>query len=107
VLRKIPVVVVSGNVQRGEPLNGIDAYLEKPVSRKRLIAVVEHRCEKHFARAGLRDSGLGDPEIANSRECAPASSESSSRPLRPLFLKCYPTRSRVTVAASEPPAIGP
>jgi CheY-like chemotaxis protein len=44
VLRKIPVVVVSGNVQRGEPLNGIDAYLEKPVSRKRLIAVVEHRC---------------------------------------------------------------
>jgi CheY-like chemotaxis protein len=43
-LRQIPVAVVSGNVQRGEPLNGIDAILEKPVSRTRLMAVVEHRC---------------------------------------------------------------
>ena len=43
-LRQIPVAVVSGNVQRGEPLSGIDAILEKPVSRTRLMAVVEHRC---------------------------------------------------------------
>jgi CheY-like chemotaxis protein len=32
-LRRIPVVVVSGNPSLGESLNGIDAYLEKPVSR--------------------------------------------------------------------------
>ena len=31
-LRQIPVVVVSGNPPSGEPLNGIDAYLQKPVS---------------------------------------------------------------------------
>jgi CheY-like chemotaxis protein len=43
-LRQIPVAVVSGNVQRGEPLTGVHAYLEKPVSRNRLIAAVEHRC---------------------------------------------------------------
>jgi CheY-like chemotaxis protein len=43
-LRQIPVAVVSGNVQRGEPLSGIDAILEKPVSRTRLMAIVEHRC---------------------------------------------------------------
>jgi CheY-like chemotaxis protein len=42
-LRQIPVAVVSGNPPLGEPLNGIDAYLEKPVSRHRLISVVEHR----------------------------------------------------------------
>jgi CheY-like chemotaxis protein len=43
-LRQIPVVVVSGNPPSGEPLNGIDAYLQKPVRFDRLIAIVDHRC---------------------------------------------------------------
>jgi CheY-like chemotaxis protein len=42
-LRQIPVVVVSGNPPSGEPLNGIDAYLQKPVRFDRLIAIVDHR----------------------------------------------------------------
>ena len=40
-LRQIPVVVVSANPPSGEPLNGIDAYLQKPVSFDRLIAAVD------------------------------------------------------------------
>ena len=40
-LRQIPVVVVSGNPRGGEPLNGINAYLQKPVSFDRLIAAVD------------------------------------------------------------------
>jgi CheY-like chemotaxis protein len=40
-LRQIPVVVVSGNPPGGKPLNGIDAYLQKPVSFDRLIAAVD------------------------------------------------------------------
>jgi CheY-like chemotaxis protein len=43
VLRQVPVVVVSGSPP-SEPLNGIDAYLQKPVTFDRLIAVVDHRC---------------------------------------------------------------
>jgi CheY-like chemotaxis protein len=39
-LRQIPVVVVSGNPPDGEPLNGINAYLQKPVRFDRLIAIV-------------------------------------------------------------------
>jgi CheY-like chemotaxis protein len=42
-LRQIPVVVVSANPPSGEPLNGIDAYLQKPVSFDRIIAIVDHR----------------------------------------------------------------
>ena len=42
-LRQIPVVVVSGNPPSGEPLNGIDAYLQKPVRFDRSIAIVDHR----------------------------------------------------------------
>ena len=40
-LRQIPVVVVSGNLRGGEPLNGINAYLQKPVRFDRLIAIVD------------------------------------------------------------------
>jgi CheY-like chemotaxis protein len=39
VLRKIPVVVVSGNAP-SEPLDGIDAYLHKPVKLDHLIKVI-------------------------------------------------------------------
>lgn len=42
-LRQIPVVVVSGNPRGGEPLNEINAYLQKPVSFDRIIAIVDHR----------------------------------------------------------------
>jgi CheY-like chemotaxis protein len=38
-LRKIPVVVVSGNPP-SEPLDGIDAYLHKPVKVDHLIKVI-------------------------------------------------------------------
>jgi CheY-like chemotaxis protein len=40
-LRQIPVVVLSGNPPSAEPLNGIEAYLQKPVSFDRLIAAVD------------------------------------------------------------------
>jgi CheY-like chemotaxis protein len=44
IIRDIPVVVVSGNVQGGVPLEGIDAYLRKPVKVERLIEVIDqHR----------------------------------------------------------------
>jgi CheY-like chemotaxis protein len=43
VLRQVPVVVISGNPP-SEPLDGIDDYLQKPVTFDRLIAVVDHRC---------------------------------------------------------------
>jgi CheY-like chemotaxis protein len=41
ILRQIPVVVLSGNPPRGEPLEGINAYLQKPVRSDRLIATVD------------------------------------------------------------------
>jgi CheY-like chemotaxis protein len=41
ILRQIPVVVLSGTPQRGEPLKGINAYLQKPVRSDRLIATVD------------------------------------------------------------------
>jgi CheY-like chemotaxis protein len=44
ILRKIPVVVVSGNIPSGEPLVGIDAYLRKPVKVDRLIEIIEQHC---------------------------------------------------------------
>jgi CheY-like chemotaxis protein len=43
ILRDIPVVVVSGNIESGEPLAGIVAYLSKPVNVDRLIDVI-HQC---------------------------------------------------------------
>jgi CheY-like chemotaxis protein len=44
ILRDIPVVVVSGNSQSGEPLEGIEAYLRKPVDVDRLIDVIDQHC---------------------------------------------------------------
>ena len=41
ILRQIPVVVLSGNPPRGEPLEGINAYLQKPVRSDCLIATVD------------------------------------------------------------------
>jgi two-component system, chemotaxis family, chemotaxis protein CheY len=39
-LRRIPVVVVSGTAPSGELLDGIDAYLHKPVKLDHLIKVI-------------------------------------------------------------------
>jgi CheY-like chemotaxis protein len=44
ILRNIPVVVVSGNTMSDEPLEGIAAYLGKPVSIDRLIDVIQLHC---------------------------------------------------------------
>jgi CheY-like chemotaxis protein len=39
-LHRIPVVVVSGNSPSGEPLDGIEAFLRKPVDAARLLRIV-------------------------------------------------------------------
>jgi CheY-like chemotaxis protein len=39
-LRRIPVVVVSGDATAAEPLDGVDVCLHKPVSFERLIEVI-------------------------------------------------------------------
>jgi CheY-like chemotaxis protein len=44
ILRDIPVVVMSGNPPSLKPLEGIDAYLRKPVSVDRLIDVIDQHC---------------------------------------------------------------
>jgi CheY-like chemotaxis protein len=43
-LRDIPVVVVSGNSQKGAPLEGIEGYFRKPVNVDRLIEVIDQYC---------------------------------------------------------------
>ena len=43
-LRDIPVVVFSGNSQKGAPLKGIEGYFHKPVDVDRLIEVIDQRC---------------------------------------------------------------
>jgi CheY-like chemotaxis protein len=40
-LRDIPVVVVSGSMQSGEPIEGIDAFLRKPVTVDRLLEIID------------------------------------------------------------------
>jgi CheY-like chemotaxis protein len=43
-LRDIPVVVVSGSPQSGEPLEGISAYLSKPLNVDRLVNLIHQHC---------------------------------------------------------------
>jgi CheY-like chemotaxis protein len=43
-LRDIPVVVVSGSPQSGEPLEGISAYLCKPLNGDHLINLIHQHC---------------------------------------------------------------
>jgi CheY-like chemotaxis protein len=44
ILLRIPVVVVSGNTISDEPLEGIAAYLGKPVSIDHLIDIIDLYC---------------------------------------------------------------
>jgi CheY-like chemotaxis protein len=44
ILRDIPVIVVSGNPSTGRRIEGIDAYLRKPVEVDRLIKVIDQHC---------------------------------------------------------------
>src|ERR1700689_99389 len=39
-LRQIPVVVISGSPRSGEPLDGIDSYMSKPVDVDRLLEAI-------------------------------------------------------------------
>lgn len=45
ILRNIPVIVVSGNMRSDKSLNGIDAYLCKPVNVSRLLEILDQRCQ--------------------------------------------------------------
>jgi CheY-like chemotaxis protein len=44
VLRDIPVVVVIGNDKSDVPLQGIAAYLRKPVKPDRLVEIIDQHC---------------------------------------------------------------
>ena len=44
VLRDIPVIVVSGNDNFDVPLEGVAAYLRKPVKPDRLVEIVDQYC---------------------------------------------------------------
>jgi CheY-like chemotaxis protein len=44
VLRNVPVVVISGNMQSGAALEGIEAYLRKPVKIDSLINIIGQHC---------------------------------------------------------------
>jgi len=44
ILQDIPVIVVSGNPSTGKRIEGIDAYLRKPVEVDRLMQVIDQHC---------------------------------------------------------------
>jgi CheY-like chemotaxis protein len=44
ILQDIPVIVVSGNPSTGKRIEGIDAYLRKPVEVDRLMLVIDQHC---------------------------------------------------------------
>jgi CheY-like chemotaxis protein len=46
ILRDIPVVVVSGNMESGAPLEGIVAYLRKPVNVDCLLEIIDQHYGK-------------------------------------------------------------
>lgn len=45
-LRHIPVVVVSGNPRPPQPLEGIEAYLQKPLEPEVLLEVIRRTCDE-------------------------------------------------------------
>jgi CheY-like chemotaxis protein len=46
VLRHIPVVVVSANPEPMRPIDGIEAYLQKPLEPDRLFEIIRRACEQ-------------------------------------------------------------
>ena len=46
VLRHIPVVVVSANPQPPQPLEGIEAYLQKPLEPDVLLDIIRKTCDE-------------------------------------------------------------
>ena len=46
VLRHIPVVVVSGNPMPQHPLEGIEAYLQKPLEPDVLLEIIRRTCDE-------------------------------------------------------------
>ena len=45
-LRHTPVVVVSGNPEPMQPLEDIEAYLQKPLQPDRLLEIIRHTCDQ-------------------------------------------------------------
>jgi two-component system, chemotaxis family, chemotaxis protein CheY len=45
-LRHIPVVVVSGNPRPPQPLEGIEAYLQKPLEPEVLLEIIRRTCDE-------------------------------------------------------------
>ncbi len=48
-LRHIPVVVVSGNPRPIQPLEGIEAYLQKPLDPELLLDIIRRTCDEKLA----------------------------------------------------------
>ena len=46
VLRRIPVVVVSANPRPPQPLEGIEAYLQKPLEPDVLLEIIRRTCDE-------------------------------------------------------------
>jgi CheY-like chemotaxis protein len=46
VLRHIPVVVVSANPAPIQPLDGIEAYMQKPIEPDHLLEIIRRACEQ-------------------------------------------------------------
>ena len=46
VLRRIPVVVVSANPRPPQPLEGIEAYLQKPLEPEILLEIIRRTCDE-------------------------------------------------------------
>ena len=46
VLRHIPVVVVSANPRPPQPLEGIEAYLQKPLEPEVLLEIIRRTCDE-------------------------------------------------------------
>ena len=49
VLRHIPVVVVSANPAPIQPLDGIEAYMQKPIEPDHLLEIIRKTCEQIIA----------------------------------------------------------
>ena len=53
ILRHIPVVVVSGNPRPLQPLEGIEAYLQKPLEPDVLLEIIRRTCDQKLGLKSL------------------------------------------------------